>query len=520
MACETDPGTLRRGAKPGTPQNSANEENLGDSERGRHLSTQESVMALSAHKTKIVCTIGPASDTPPVMEEMIRAGMNVARLNFSHGDFAGHGVVIGNLRAAAQAAGRRVAIMADLPGPKMRIGELLEEPIELRQGDAFTLTAEPVQGTRDRVSTTFPRLPRVVQKGDRLFLNDGIIDLQVEAVQGEEVRCRVQVGGQLRSRKGLNLPGIDLGIGAFTDHDRDCLRFALDKGVDAVSQSFVERGADVSAVREAAREMGRDPFIIAKIERKGALDHLEEVMDAADGIMVARGDLGVEIPIEEIAVVQKQIMRRANRLGKPVITATQMLESMTAHSLPTRAEATDVANAILDGTDCVMLSGESAMGQYPVEAVKMLARIARAAEAYRAKDPVRRYRDVRGGKVEVGLVDLVALSVNLSLQEVSPTAVMIPTVSGATARHVTRFRLPVWIAAVSSEESTCQDLQFSYGVHAVHEPEHPTDWNQYAGQWLRSEGMEDGLIVLTEGPSPDNPSRNHRVEFIDLRRSR
>jgi pyruvate kinase len=476
-------------------------------------------MALPNHKTKIVCTIGPASADRPVLEAMIRAGMNVARLNFSHGDFSGHGDVIGRLRAAAEAVGRRVAILADLPGPKMRIGQLAEEAIELREGDLFTLTTEDVLGTRTRVSMSFPRLPQVVHQGDRLFLNDGIIDLQVESVQGDDVLCRVLVGGPLRSRKGLNLPGIDLGMSAFTEHDRDCLRFALEHGVDAVSQSFVERGEDILAVREAARDLGREPFIIAKIERKGALDHLDQILDAADGIMVARGDLGVEIPIEEIAVVQKQVMRRANRRGKPVITATQMLESMTFHSLPTRAEATDVANAILDGTDCVMLSGESAMGRYPVEAVKMLARIARAAEAYRAGDPVRRYGDLRGKHGDVGLVDLVALSVNLSLQEVSPAAVMIPTVSGATARHVTRFRLPVWIAAISSEESTCQALQFSYGVHAVHEPQHPTDWNGYAARWLRSEGMDDGLVVLTEGPSPDNPARNHRVEFLDLRRS-
>ena len=230
---------------------------------------------------------------------------------------------------------------------------------------------------------SFDRLPKVVKPGDRLFLNDGLVQLVVERVAGNDVQCNVAVGGELRSKKGLNLSGIDLGISAFTDHDRACLEFALENGVDAVSQSFVETAADIEAVRAAAKAIGKQPFIIAKIERADALKHLDEILKATDGIMVARGDLGVEVPVEQIAVIQKQLIAKASRVGKPVITATQMLESMTTNRLPTRAESTDVANAILDGTDCIMLSGESAMGKYPEEAVAMLAKIAAYTEAHR-----------------------------------------------------------------------------------------------------------------------------------------
>ena len=339
--------------------------------------------SLPSSKTRIIATIGPASSSPSILEQMIRAGMTIARLNFSHGEFAAHRQNIQNIRAAAKAAGRPVAIMADLSGPKMRIGRFAVEPIHLKPGDRFTLTTEETVGNQERVSVTFERLPKVVKRGDRLSLNDGTILIEVAEVRDREVTCVVQVGGELRSRKGLNMPGIDLGISAFTARDRECLQFALEHGVDAVSQSFVESAADLHAVREAARQFGRDPFLIAKIERARALERLDEILDSADGVMIARGDLGVEVPIERIAIIQKNIMRRANRRGKPVITATQMLESMIHHRMPTRAEATDVANAILDGTDGVMLSAESAMGEFPVESVAMLARIAATVESTR-----------------------------------------------------------------------------------------------------------------------------------------
>ena len=475
-------------------------------------------MALPKNKTKIVCTIGPASESQMVIEKMLLAGMNVGRLNFSHGDFESHRNVIHNLRAASKAVGRRVAIMADLSGPKMRIGQLEEEPIELNSGDSFILTTEEITGNRERVSVSFSRLPQSVKPGDTLFLNDGYIQLQVKKIDRNDVHCQVLAGGELRSRKGLNLPGIDLGIPAFTERDHECLKFAMEHGVDAVSQSFVESEKDIEAVRRAANAMGHNPFIIAKIERSRAKDNLEGILDAADGIMIARGDLGVEIPIEQIALAQKHLMHLANLKGKPVITATQMLESMTTHRRPTRAEATDVANAILDGTDCVMLSGESAMGKYPVESVAMLAKIASTIEPHQPSLRVREALRQAHQEDSVSLTDLIASSVEATVERVTPALVMVPTRSGVTARSIARYRLPVWIAGVSTQEATCQRLQFPYGVQPVYEPDHPEDWKPFARDFLHAHGVQGDLVILTEGPSSKHPEANNRMELIDLRR--
>jgi pyruvate kinase len=452
------------------------------------------------------------------MEQMIRAGMNIARLNFSHGDFKSHEKTIQNLRAASNSTGQRLAIMGDLPGPKMRIGQFSKEPIELSIGDFFTLTTASIVGDSNRVSVSFSRLPQAVKPGDRLYLNDGLIQLEVTEVVGVDVRCRVLVGGELRSKKGLNLPGIDLGIRAFTEQDQRWLAFAKERSLDAVSQSFVEGASDIAAVRKAAADMDFHPFIIAKIERSRALDRIDEILEVTDGIMIARGDLGVEIPIEEIAVVQKRLMRLANMRAKPVITATQMLESMTDNRRPTRAEATDVANAILDGTDCVMLSGESAMGKYPVDAVAMLAKIAASVEARR---PAIAVKDLYRGIDISGRIrpeHLIAIGVEACLEYVSPAAVFVPTHSGATARSIARFRFPVWTIGVSSQMATCQQLQFSSGVYSVHEPQHPEQWKPTVRQYVSEFGMAGELAVLTEGPSTRHPEANHRMEIIDLRR--
>lgn len=473
-------------------------------------------MGFPTHKTKIVCTIGPASESIEVMEQMLKAGMNVARINFSHGSFDNHAAVIRNLRLAARRTKRRLAIMADLPGPKMRIGELRDEPVFLNAGDSLVVTADPIVGDASKVSMSFTRLPVVVKPKDTLYLNDGNIQLEVRSVAGSDVHCRVVVGGELRSHKGLNLPGIDLGISAFTDRDFECLKFSIENGVDAVSQSFVEKGDDIEAVRRAAANLGRVPFIIAKIERSRALDHIEEIIDAADGIMIARGDLGVEVPIEQIAVIQKDVMRRANVHGKPVITATQMLESMIANSRPTRAESTDVANAILDGTDCVMLSGESAMGGFPVDAVTMLARIASAVEPRLRPFPVRDMVRCVDHNLKLRPPHCIAIAVEATLEYSAPAAVFVPTKSGSTARNITRFRLPVWTVAVSRHAQTCQALQFSYGVHPVQEDDHPEDWKSYVRRWLSENGLPGDMAVVTEGPSTKHPEANHRMEIIDL----
>ena len=471
-------------------------------------------MTLPHHKTKIVATIGPASESPDMLERLLRAGLGVARLNFSHGDFTGHAEHIARIRDAERATGRRVAIMADLPGPKMRVGKIEPEPIQLQAGESFTLTSEDVVGNPQRVSMSFEALPRVVKPGDRLFLNDGLLQLVVNRVAGNEVHCTVGVGGELRSRKGLNLPGIALGISAFTDHDRACLEFALSHGVDAVSQSFVETAADIEAVRAAAQALGKQPFIIAKIERADALRHFDEILKATDGIMVARGDLGVEVPIEEMAILQKQLIAKASLAGKPVITATQMLESMTVGRLPTRAESTDVANAILDGTDCIMLSGESAMGKYPEEAVAMLAKIAAYTEAHRPPTRLNDLKAMSSQRQPATAAEAIASVVEHALETVPCAAVFVPTRTGTTARMISRFNPAVWIVALSHDSAVCQGLAFSYGVHPVQLAQEPENWCDLARNWLREHQVPGAVAMLVAGPSARNPNANHRLEFL------
>lgn len=473
-------------------------------------------MGFPDHKTKIIATIGPASETEETLRKMIAAGMNIARLNFSHGDFESHKRMIKNIRSAAQAANSRVAIMADLPGPKIRIGVLKEEPIFLNAGDMFTLTVEPVEGTVERASVSFPLLPASVHIGDTVFLNDGLIELRVHSISGSNVNFNVIVGGELRSRKGLNLPNVDFGISAFTDNDRTWLKFAIEQGVDAISQSFVNRATDILSVRSAAESLGASPFIIAKIERATAIEHFAEILEAADGIMIARGDLGVETPLEEIAILQKKLIQITRQAGKPVITATQMLESMTESRRPTRAEATDVANAILDGSDCVMLSEESADGSFPVQAVSMLARIAAKVEPYISA--AKQLEETDGAASSTSdLRELVSMSVRTAVLKAHPAVVVIPTRSGISARSVARYRLPVWVAAVSPLETTCQYLMFSYGVYPIYYRDHPQDWTQYIRDLVSSQQLSGDIVILTEGPSVEHPSTTHRMEIINVR---
>jgi len=464
-------------------------------------------------KTKIVCTIGPASDQSAVLDELIAAGMDVARLNLAHGDFDYHGRVIANVRAAARVQGRRVAVLADLPGPKIRIGELAEDPVELEMGQPFVLAVGEGSGDRRGAYTSFDQLPSAVRAGSTIFLNDGLIQLEVDRIDGLRVCCTVRVGGTLRSHKGMNLPDADLGVGAFTARDRECLAFALDQDVDAISQSFVETAADVRAVRDAAMARGKRPLLVAKIERVQARAQIDAILEAADAIMVARGDLGVELPIEEIAIAQKELIRKANYVGKPVITATQMLESMVANRRPTRAEATDVANAILDGTDCVMLSEESAMGAYPIDAVRMLAKVAAATEPHVRLRRFRRERPM-GPEQRIDNEELVARSVAEIAHRVRPVGVVVPTETGATVRRICRYRLPVTVTAVSHYESTCQQLQFSYGVHAVHIDGPPRSWYEPIREHFRGRGITAGRVLLTEGSGAGKGT--NRLEIVDL----
>jgi len=472
---------------------------------------------LQSNKTKLVCTIGPASDSPQMIEKMIRAGMNVARLNFSHGDFESHGKVIKIIREASSRTGIRVAIMADLPGPKMRIGDFSKDPVMLEKNALFTLTTDDITGDKNRVSVSMKQLPSVVKQGDILFLSDGLIQLSVVETGGSDIHCRVVAGGDLRSRKGVNIPGIDLGTSAFTERDRECLRYALKQGVDGVSQSFVTNTQDVLDVRKAAEKLGYHPFIIAKIERSSVHENIDGILAVSDGIMVARGDLGVEIPIEKIAVVQKFLIARANLMGKPVITATQMLESMTHNRRPTRAEATDVANAILDGTDCVMLSEESAMGDYPLESVEMLVKICNATEPHRLQKHYEGVLKPQSPDYHASFVDHVAASTETILREVdNPAMVLIPTTSGDTARSITRVRLPIWIVAVSPLLKTCQELMFSYGIWPVESRYNPVNWTDFAKNKIKKLGLQGSSILKVEGPSPVNPQKNYKIEVINL----
>ncbi|BCX81754.1 pyruvate kinase [Methylomarinovum caldicuralii] len=467
-------------------------------------------MKPTGHKTKIVATIGPASDTVTCLIRMLRAGMRVARLNLAHSDPDHHARTIDRIRRASARSGYPVAILADLPGPKLRIGPLDPDPVVLARGQPFVLTTEPVTGDARRASLPLAELPRAVRPGDAVFLNDGFIELRVETVRGNEIHCRVVVGGELRSHKGVNIPKLRIPLPAFTEQDQRLLAFACEQGVDAVSISFVASAGDVHQVRQAAQDLGAAPYLIAKIERAAALERIDAILAAADGIMIARGDLGVETPIETIALTQKRLIRKANAAGKPVITANQMLESMTVHSRPTRAEATDVANAVLDGTDAVMLSEESALGRFPVEAVRMLGRIARHAEAERERritlpEPGRR-KNVQ---------EVIALDVATTVLHLGIRHVFTPTETGATARRIARFHLPAWTIALSPHPATCQRLLFSYGVHPVHTGEDGREWRLIACDWLHRHGIRKGPVIVTQGPSRGHPGETNRLEIID-----
>ena len=457
-------------------------------------------MGQRATRTGIVCTIGPASRARATLAGMIEAGMNVARLNFAHGDLEEHGAAIADIRAAARASGRRVAILADLSGPKLRIGDLAEQPVELERGQTFTLAIGDFTGDATRASTTFDRLPQAVKPGDTIFLNDGLVQLVVETVSDHAVACEVAVGGTLLSHKGIKIPDVDLGISTFTERDRACLEFALEHGVDAISQSFVRTADDVRAVRDAVRAAGRDALIFAKIERSHALERIDEILAAADGIMVARGDLGVEIPIERIAIAQKELIAKANRLAKPAITATQMLLSMVESRRPTRAEVTDVTNAILDGIDCVMLSEESAVGGHPALAVRMLRRIAQVSEPHEAP---RLQPEPERADPAVDSQELVAASVADMALRIRPVGIVVPTDTGDMARQIAGFRLPVRITAVSRLEATCQRLQFVYGVDPVHQPDRPRSWRAFARDRFRDRaGGQPGGASRARTPAP------------------
>ncbi len=415
-------------------------------------------------RTKIVATIGPASCKPETLESLVHAGIDVARLNFSQGTHEEHGAVARALREIASRAGRPIAILQDLAGPKVRIGAIAAGVADLEPGATFTLTSRDVPGDAQAVSVSYPDLPKQVRARDTILLGDGAIELSVDGTTADEVRCRVVVGGQLASHKGINLPTRSIGLASLTGKDWDDLAYGISLGVDYVALSFVRSATDVRDARKFLQDRGAEIPLIAKIEKHEALDAIDSILNEVDGIMVARGDLGVEIPLERVPVVQKMLIVKANRAGKPVITATQMLRSMVENPRPTRAEVTDVANAVLDGTDAVMLSEETAAGSYPVEAVATMARIVEAAEV---AFPHETWRDRLRGSGVLPIPDAVASAACELAEEIGASAIVSCTRSGATARLVSKYRPRPALVAATPDAEVYRRLSLVWGVRPL-----------------------------------------------------
>jgi pyruvate kinase len=420
-------------------------------------------------RTKIVCTIGPATNSEERLEQLMRAGMNVARLNFSHGKQEEHALVIERIRTLSKRLHCAVAILQDLQGPKIRVGDLQgDEPIKLIDDTWITITTRPVAGDAHTIPTTYQQLPQDVRPGDRILLDDGLMELRVGDASGTDVHCLVVHGGLLKAHKGINLPGVAVSAPALTEKDRADLRFGIEHGVDYVALSFVRKAEDVreaqKLIRQYQEELGHVSKhartavpLIVKLEKPEAVARLDEILDAADGVMIARGDLGVEMPPEKVPLIQKRIIAKCNELGLPVITATQMLESMITNPRPTRAEVNDVSNAILDGTDSVMLSAETASGAYPIEAVEMMVRIACETEAggRTARQPQRQ---------RLSQERAVSHAARALSEEASVKAIVVFTQSGNTARLISTDRPRTPILAYTPSERVCRQLALWWGV--------------------------------------------------------
>jgi pyruvate kinase len=445
-------------------------------------------------KTKIVCTIGPASESPQILEALIQAGMNVARLNFSHGTHEEHLRKIKTIRQIADRLKQPVAILQDLSGPKIRVGKVREGGVELRRGEDFFLTNQEIMGDEKGAFVNYAPLPDEVKSGDTILLSDGSIELRVLKSDGQKIQCRVMVGGVLTSHKGVNFPTRSILASAFTEKDQQDLLFGIKQGVDLIGLSYVKEDADIGRLKRFLEKESADIPVIAKIERKEALEHVDEILQASDGIMVARGDLGVETPLEKIPNVQKMLIRKANALGKPVITATQMLRSMVDHTQPTRAEVTDVVNAIYDGTDAVMLSEETASGQFPVEAFQMMAKIAQSAEE-EFPHPL----FLRGGTDEgmegMNVQRAITYAASLLADEVRAKVIVTPTESGSTARWVSKLRPRQPILALSRHMSTVRELDLCWGVT----PALVAEWKDTDEMLERSKKIPQELGMTSTG---------------------
>ena len=449
-------------------------------------------------RTKIVATIGPATESKQVLRQLIEAGATTFRLNFSHGDHEDHAERIIAIRQVAQELGVHIGILQDLQGPKIRLGRFEAGPISLATGDAFTLTSRQVNCNQAIATVTYDKLAEEVHNGCRILLDDGRVEMVVERVDqtDQSLQCRVTVGGVLSNNKGVNFPDVQLSIRALTPKDRRDLAFGLQQEVDWVALSFVRNPSDMQEIRDLIRSHGCTTPVVAKIEKFEAIDSIDAILPLCDGVMVARGDLGVEMPAEEVPLLQKELIRKANSLGIPIITATQMLDSMASCPRPTRAEVSDVANAILDGTDAVMLSNETAVGDYPVEAVATMARIARRIE----RDYPRRILD---GQMATTIPNAISQAVSSIARQLNAAAILPLTKSGATARNVSKFRPSTPILAITSEESVARQLQLVWGVNPLLIPEQPSTASTFtlAMGVAQQKGLlrEGDLVVETAG---------------------
>ncbi|MBT2754472.1 pyruvate kinase [Mesobacillus foraminis] len=416
-------------------------------------------------KTKIVCTIGPASESIENLISLLNAGMNVARLNFSHGDHEEHGARIKNIREAARQTGKNVAILLDTKGPEIRTNNMENGAIELKAGNEIIVSMTEVLGTTEKFSVTYERLIEDVHSGAKILLDDGLIGLEVLSIDkaNNEIRTKILNSGTLKNKKGVNVPGVSVKLPGITEKDAQDILFGIEQGVDFIAASFVRRGSDVLEIRGLLEENNATYIqIIPKIENQEGVDNIDEILEVSDGLMVARGDLGVEIPAEEVPLVQKALIKKCNTLGKPVITATQMLDSMQRNPRPTRAEASDVANAIFDGTDAIMLSGETAAGQYPIEAVQTMHNIAsRAEEALDHKELL----SIRSKDTEHTITDAIGQSVAHTALNLEVNAIITPTESGHTARMISKYRPKAPIVAVTSNDHILRRLALVWGVY-------------------------------------------------------
>ena len=465
-------------------------------------------------RAKIVCTLGPATESPEMVQALVDAGMDVARINRSHGDVEAHEAVYRNVRAAADASGRAVAVLVDLQGPKIRLGRFAEGKHYLADGDIFTITTEDVPGTKELVSTTFKGLPEDVNPGDLILIDDGRVTVRVTDVTGPRVTTRVEVGGPVSNNKGLNLPGVAVNVPAMSGKDAEDLRWALRIGADFIALSFVRSAKDYDAVAKIMAEEGRKVPVIAKIEKPQAVDNLAEIVDAFDGIMVARGDLGVELPFEQVPMVQKRATEIALRNAKPVIVATQVLDSMISSPRPTRAEASDCANAVLDGADAVMLSGETSVGEFPVIAVSTMARIVDSTEEHGLEriSPLGTKPRTQGGAITLAAAEVADF--------VDAKYVCVFTESGDSARRMSRLRFRIPMKAFTPSESIQRRMSLTWGIQSflVDQVNHTDAMYHQVDEVLLREGLAeigDKVVVISGSPPGITGSTNDlRVHTI------